>query len=125
MSEDRWRVTVHRLAQDDFADVRRRDPQAYRQMLKALKRLSGCENLFSVNRPLDIIYSYPHAQGCLRFKRRGERWRVVLRLIVDGRVVRPDEMSRPGDGYLQVVFADLRSDVTYSVNLAVREVALW
>lgn len=123
-TDGKWRIRVHRLAQEDFADIRRRDPHAYKQMLKALKRLSGCANLFYTRKPLDICYSFPHAQDCLRYKARGQRWRVVLRLIVDGQVVRPTEMSRPRDGYLQVVFADLRSDVTYSVNLAVRDVTL-
>lgn len=122
---DKWRIRVHPLADEDMKRLKHDNPVAFKQMMSALKQLAGCPNLFDVCKPLDICYTWPDATDWLRFKCRGERWRVALRLIVDGQQVRPTQQHRPCDGYLQVVFVDERSAVTYRVRLAVREVAVW
>lgn len=79
------------------------------------------------SRCYSAILSYPHAQGCVRIKKWGDEWRIVLRVLdkrdksfVDLRFVEPDKKIH----YLQVFFINLRDASTYTTELPDRMLAL-
>lgn len=122
---DSWRITVHPLADCDMKNMRSQHPEAFKDMMNALKQLMNHADIFSVRKPLDLCITYPDMDNGIRFKCRGQQWRVVMRVIEDGVQVRPSRHLRPGSNiYLQIVFVDTRSNSTYS-ELKLRVAAIF
>ena len=114
MDGDVWRVKVHRLADPDMRQLKATYPDEFADMIDALKALSTCGNIFDVRFPLDTCLTYPDADDCVRFKKRGQIWRVILRVIHRGLHVTPTADMRPcEDTYLQIIFVDDRGNRTY------------
>lgn len=120
----KWEIKVHKLADGDMRRLCQQHTSAFKDMITALQTLAECPNVFAVQDPLDVCQMYPDAPDHLRFKRRGGRWRCVLRIIHDGEHIPPSAASRPGaNTYLQIVFVDTRTNRTYHhVRRRVKEV---
>lgn len=116
----RFRITAHPCASQDIQRLKNLDPGLYDGMRQALARLAKQGDLLSPEAPLDICYCYPVAPSCLRFKVRGEKWRVVLEVLQNGKSIRPEPGMSPSDVSLRIIFVRERSDKTYYVELAAR-----
>lgn len=125
-----WPIKVHPLAIKDLDRMKRDNPRDFAALMTGLKLLAQESNPYEPrNRQLNVCRTYPDARECMRVKIRGEHWRAVLRVIeVSGGfayVMEADEQlsERADNAYLQLVFADSRSDNTY-VQLADRYLAV-
>lgn len=116
-----WRVKVHPLAQDEVRRIAAKHPD----MVDAIRHLQSVSSCFDTPDGCHITLMYPDAPNCLRLKRKRGAWRVVMRLMSGGVQVRPDTSIHPGeDTYLQIIFADERTNQTYvDVRYRVQDIA--
>lgn len=122
------RVVIHKLAQDEVAQIKREYPAEHRDMIDALKVLALADDPRNPgDSSVDVCRSWPHATDCSRVRRKVSHWRLVIRYLrqdADGSVYKlAYEDEHTGAEIIQIVFADLRNKHTYKV-LEARAAAL-
>lgn len=119
-NDDDWRVRLHPLA---IADLERMPSWAQDAVIELLCALKGERDL-DHPRVLDVCRSYPHdGKTMWRVKRPGGKVRAAVR-VIDSGVVLEYADAASDRAYLQVVFAAVRSETTYTKWIVKRVAAL-
>ena len=126
-----WKLTLQRLAQLDLKAIDEVNPRLAEEIVGHLQKIRCWDSPLTPRdrRKYNAILSYPNALGCVRIKQWGGEWRIVLRVLckddksfVDLRdpKVKLDKRIH----YLQVIFINLRSPITYYQDLPDRMLEL-
>lgn len=123
MKDEPRRIVVHPAALDDIKRMKHDAPEAFSDMVAALKQIASSSRPCQQSYPIDIRRSYPHLfkEGGYRVKDVNRKWRAVIRFLDADRfvLISEDEIDSQCE-VIEVVFADVRSNATYSVLLARR-----